>query len=65
VIEKYSDDLLADDALINLAKLYENQLNNKMQAQLYYQKLLTDYSGSIYAAEARKAYRRLRGDKLN
>lgn len=65
VFNTYNYDLLADDALIKMARLNEKQLNNKTKAQEYYQKLLTDFSGSLYVVEARKAYRQLRGDKLN
>jgi len=30
-----------------------------------YKSLLIDYPGSIYTVEARKRYRKLRGDKVN
>lgn len=65
IIEKYGYDILADDALIELARLYDFKLNNKDLAKQSYQKLLTEYSGSIYTDEARKSFRRLRGDKIN
>ena len=60
IVEKYPDDILADDALFQLAGLYENQLNNKPKAMELYEKLLTKYSGSLFAAEARKRFRALR-----
>lgn len=65
VFNTYNYDLLADDALINMARINEKYLNNKVKAQEYYQKLLTDFSGSLYVVEARRAYRQLRGDKVN
>jgi hypothetical protein len=65
VFNTYNFDLLADDALIRMARLNEKYLNNKVKAQEYYQKLLTDFSGSLYVSEARRAFRQLRGDKLN
>jgi tetratricopeptide (TPR) repeat protein len=65
IVEKYPDDILADDALFQLGGLYENQLNDKSKAMELYEKLLTKYSGSLFAAEARKRFRALRGDKVN
>lgn len=65
IVENYPDDILADDALFQLARLNENQLNNKPKAMEYYEKILTKYTGSLFAAEARKKFRALRGDKVN
>ena len=56
-------DLLADDALFKLAELYENVLNDKVKAQAKYEEILFKFPGSIYVEEARKRFRRLRGDK--
>ena len=60
--ESYADDILADDAIMLLAKLYEEKLNDKDLAKTLYKSIITDYSGSIYVDEARKRYRELRGD---
>ena len=57
--------LLADDALFALGQLYEQQLNNPEQAQLCYEQIILQYKDSIFAAQARKHYRRLRGDAIN
>ena len=65
VIEKYAQDILADDALFQLADIYENKLNNKDKAKDLYETLLTKYPGSLFGVDARKRYRKLRGDKLN
>jgi len=65
IIEKYPDDLLADDALYNLAGLYEYQLNNKGKAMEQYEKILTQYPGSLYVVDARKHFRALRNDPVN
>lgn len=62
VIEKYPDDILADDALFDLATLYKDQLKDKDKAMETYQKLMTDHPGSLYVVEARKQFRTLRGD---
>ena len=64
VIEKYGDQLLADDAVFQLAELYEYYLKDISQAMEYYQKILRDYSDSLYVVQARNRYRALRGDNL-
>jgi tetratricopeptide (TPR) repeat protein len=65
IIEKYPYDLLSDDAMFNLAGLYENQLNNKGKAMELYEKILTQYPGSLYVVDARKHFRALRNDPVN
>jgi len=60
-----STSVLADDALFRRAELYENKLNNKQKAMELYENLLTKYPGSLFAVEARKRYRTLRGDTFN
>jgi tetratricopeptide (TPR) repeat protein len=62
IVDNYSYDLLADNALFTMAKIYDEQYNNKNKAMEYYKKLLTDHPGSIYVIEARKRFRELRGD---
>jgi tetratricopeptide (TPR) repeat protein len=64
ILEKYHADIFADDALFTKAELYETKLKDPNKAMELYNKLLTDYSSSIFTAEARKRYRKLRGDKL-
>ncbi|MBB6502694.1 tetratricopeptide repeat protein [Pedobacter cryoconitis] len=54
----------ADEALFTLAGLYEDQLNDHEQAKILYQKLITDFPGSMFVAEARKHFRKLRGDNI-
>ena len=65
VIENYGDQLLADDAVFKLAELYEYYLKDISQAMEYYQKILKDYSDSLYVVQARNRYRTLRGDNVN
>jgi len=60
--ENFKDGIWTDDALFTLGDLYEKKLNNIVQAKLYFQKLITDYPGSMFSAEARKRFRNLRGD---
>ncbi|MDB4925676.1 tetratricopeptide repeat protein [Mucilaginibacter sp.] len=63
IIAEHPTDLWADDAVFMLGDIYENQLTDKEQAKNYYQKIITDYGGSLFINEARKRFRKLRGDK--
>ncbi|HAE13545.1 MAG TPA: hypothetical protein DCG24_04890, partial [Bacteroidetes bacterium] len=54
--------LLADDAVFALGELYEEQLNKPEEAKLCYEQIILQYTDSVYVTEARKRYRRLRGD---
>lgn len=65
IIENHKDDILADDAIFTLAKVTEENLKDKTKAMEYYRKILTDYAGSIYNAQARVKFRELRGDYVN
>lgn len=60
--EKQQTSIWADDALFTLAGLYETNLKDNEQAKVLYQKLINDYPGSMYTTEARKRFRKLRGD---
>jgi tetratricopeptide (TPR) repeat protein len=62
--ERYAEDLLGDDATFMLAELYETVLNDKPKAMELYQDLLVTYNNSVLVVEARKRFRRLRGDEL-
>jgi tetratricopeptide (TPR) repeat protein len=57
-------DVLSDDALFLTAEIQDENLKDKAKAQALYQEMLTKYPGSIYVAEARKRFRRLRGDAV-
>jgi predicted Zn-dependent protease len=63
IADEQSTGLWADDAVFMLGDIYENHLNDKLKAKAYYQKIITDYAGSLYINEARKRFRVLRGDK--
>lgn len=63
ILEEHPADLWADDAVFMLGDIYENRLNDKTAARNYYQKIITDYPGSLWINEARKRFRVLRGDK--
>lgn len=63
IANEHSFDLWADDAVFMLGDIYENHLSDKEQAKVYYQKIISDYAGSLWINEARKRFRILRGDK--
>lgn len=65
VADDFSDDILADDALFNLAEIYQYYFNDEEKAAEYYKRILFDHPGSLYVIEARKRYRRIRGEKIN
>jgi tetratricopeptide (TPR) repeat protein len=64
VADNYKEDIRADNSLFALARLYELRLNAPEKAQALYEKIFMEYSGSVYAVDARKRYRILRGDKV-
>jgi tetratricopeptide (TPR) repeat protein len=64
LINSHNESIWIDDALFTLADLYEKKLDDITQAKVLYQKLMSDYPGSIFNAEARKRFRNLRGDNL-
>jgi len=65
IVDDYSDQLLADDAVFKLAELYEYYLKDIAKAMEYYQKILKDHNDSLYVVQARSRYRALRGDNVN
>ncbi len=65
ILKNYGEDILGDDAMFKLADLNENQFKNIEKAKELYQQLLEKYPDSLYVVEARKRFRRLRGDSIN
>lgn len=64
IIEKYKDEIRADNAIYEMARMYDYQLNDTAKAQELYFKLFTEYTGSTFVVDARKRYRVLRGDNM-
>ncbi len=64
VVDLHFDDILADDALFELGKLYEDRLGNEEAAAGYFEQLLFDYPNSLHAVEARRRFRVMRGDDI-
>jgi tetratricopeptide (TPR) repeat protein len=65
ILKLYQFDILADDALFLLAKIKEENQDDKPKAMELYRQLLKDYPGSIYGAQSRIRFRELRGDFVN
>jgi len=65
IIEFYADGILADNAYFAIAQLYENQFNDIEKAKESYEKIIYNYQDSYYFPQARKNFRRLRGDSIN
>jgi tetratricopeptide (TPR) repeat protein len=65
VTEMYPQDILADNALMKRAEIYQYQYQDVPKAMELYEKIMFDYPGSLFVVEARKRYRELRGDVLN
>ncbi len=62
ILDEYPDDILVDDAYFLQGEIYERQLYDKNKAMEIYREFLNKFPGSVFAAEARKRYRSLRGD---
>lgn len=64
LVEMYPYDILGDDALYKRAQLYELQFKDIPIAMELYENILLNYPGSLYASDARRNFRRLRGDDI-
>jgi len=64
IAEESKTDLWADDAVFMLGDIYENHLDDKASAQMWYQKIISDYPSSLWINDARKRFRILRGDVI-
>ena len=53
IVEQHGKDVLADDALFQIAEINRVYLNKIDVAQKYYEQLIVDYPGSSFIAQAR------------
>ena len=65
IIELDKEGILVDNAYYKLGQLYETHLNDLEKAKEMYQKIIFEYPSSIYLVDARKRFRKLRGDIIN
>ncbi len=64
IISDFAEEIRADNAIYELALLHEYQLGDIERAKELYEKLYLEYSNSTFAIEARKKFRKLRGDEI-
>lgn len=65
LVDKWSSDILADDAWFLRATIYDKHLKDSQTAMDQYAEFMKRFPGSVYVAEARKRFRTLRGDYAN
>ena len=63
IYTKYSDDILADNALYRSAMITLQVLGDKETAQSLFEKLVLDYNSSLFVVDARKIYYGLKEGK--
>lgn len=64
LIDNEPQSIWVDDALFELADLLEKKLNKVDEAKKLYERLINEFPGSMFASEARKRFRNIRGDNL-
>lgn len=64
ILADHIEEIRADNAMYKLAELYENKLNDPEKAKGLYERLFLEFTGSVFALEAREKYRALRGDNI-
>ena len=64
LLENKKGDIWTDDALMQLGELYANRLGDVDLAMKAYETILFEHPGSTFVPEARRRYRKLRGDNL-
>ena len=62
IIKKYSEGIYIDEALFFSAEIYNNKLEDTEKAKPLYEQVLFEHQDSIYFIDARKQFRKLRGD---
>jgi tetratricopeptide (TPR) repeat protein len=63
IIDNYGDGILADDAYYRLGLIYQEQLADPQKAKELFEKIIFNHADSIHFVDARRRYRRLRGDE--
>ncbi|MDJ0645314.1 MAG: tetratricopeptide repeat protein, partial [Flavobacteriaceae bacterium] len=65
IIDAHAGSILLDNSYFRLGELYESRLKNPEKAKEMYQKIIFEHPSSIYLVDARKRFRKLRGDQIN
>jgi tetratricopeptide (TPR) repeat protein len=64
IIDYHSDGIYIDEALFFSAEIFNKKLGSAEKAKPLYEKIIFDHQDSIYFVEARKSFRKLRGDTI-
>ena len=64
IIAADNQGFLTDDIYYLMAETYNYHLNDVEKAKEFYQKIIFEYPSSIYLVDARKKFRKLRGDSI-
>ena len=64
IVAANNQGFLTDDVYFMMAEIYKNNLLDIEKAKEYYQKIIFEHPSSIYLVDARKKYRKLRGDNI-
>ncbi len=64
ILDDFSYELLADDALFMLANIYDYNFGDAEKALGLYKQMMVNHPGSIYVVESRQRFRVLRGDSI-
>ena len=62
LVNIHFEGIFADDALFAMAEIEEKHYKDLAKAQMYYERLLNDFPGSLFVIDARKRYRALKGE---
>ncbi|EAR16228.1 MULTISPECIES: tetratricopeptide repeat protein [Robiginitalea] len=65
IVEFFGQDILADDAHFAMGELYRTRLEDPAKAMEHYREIIYRFQDSYHFPEARKQFRRLRGDPVN
>ena len=63
ILDNKTEDLLIDDALYRMAVIYEEQ-GDEEQAKKLFKKIVIEYPASFWFVDARRHFRKLRGDDI-
>lgn len=64
IVDEHSDGILSDNANFILGNIYLKHLEEPEQAKTYFEYIIFNHPDSIYFVDARKQFRKLRGDKI-
>ncbi len=64
IIENHVEEIRCDNAIYEMAKMYELQLDQPDKAKELYEKLFMEFESSTFAVDARKRFRVLRKDEI-